>query len=149
MTKEIWDEIVRDGAYVQELDWYAIDHSGNLGIFSAAMHAPIPGKVKKSYDNYIELKLLINSLPKSTSYILRTTEQGNFSDWITYAEKGLFAFDFQDVHRSTTKNQYDLIVQPMVPLNLKDANIPTNLLDTFFQFDCDFLQGDLKTELIE
>ena len=67
------------------------------------MHAPIPEKVKKSYDNYVGLKQLIDSLPKSTTYILRTTEQDNFSDWFTYAEKGLFAFDFQDAHRATAK----------------------------------------------
>ena len=149
MTKETWEEIIRDGAYAQELDWYAIDSKGNIAMFSAIMNAPIPNKVKKSYDNYIGLRQLINSLPKSTSFVLTTTEQGNFSDWTSYAEKGLFAFDFQDVHRTIVKNQYDLIARPILPLNFRDINIPTNLLDALVKLDCDFLKGDLQTELIE
>ena len=51
MTKEIWEEVIRDGAYASELDWYAIDNKGNIGMFSAIMNAPIPEIVKKSYDN--------------------------------------------------------------------------------------------------
>ncbi len=149
MTKETWDEVIRDGAYAQELDWYAIDKNGNIGMFSAIMNAPIPDKIKKCYDNYIGLKQLINSLPKSTSFILTTTAKGNFSDWTSYAEKGLFAFDFQDVHRSSPKNQYDLIARPVQPLNFKDIDIPTSLLYPLVKLDCDFLKGDLQTDLIE
>jgi len=149
MTKETWEEVTRDGAYAQELDWYAVDSKGNIAMFSAIMNAPIPDKVKNSYDNYIGLRQLVNSLPKTTSFVLTTTEQGNFSDWTSYAEKGLFAFDFQDVHRASAKNQYDLIARPILPLNFSDINIPTNLLDALVKLDCDFLNGDLQIELIE
>lgn len=146
MTKDTWEEIIKYGAYSQELDWYAIDRYGNLGIFSAIMFAPIPEKIKESYENYIGLKQVINLLPKSTSFILTTLEKGNFSDWTPYAEKGLFAFDFQDVHRKIVKNQYDLIARPLLPINFKHVNIPTNLLDTLVELNCNFQDGDLKTE---
>lgn len=149
MTKENWKEVITYGAYTQELDWYAIDKKGNIGMFSAIMDAPIPSNIKESYENYIGLRHLIKSLQKSTLSILTTAEQGNRSDWISYAEKGLFAFDFQDAHRSTVKNQYDLIARPVQPLNIRDINIPTNLLDTLARLDCDFSQGDIKTELIK
>jgi hypothetical protein len=149
MTKDTWEEIIKYGAYAQELDWYAIDKNGNLGMFSAIMLAPIPEKAKESYDTYIGLNSLINSLPKSTSFVLTTTEQGDFSAWTSYAEKGLFAFDFQDLHRSIAKNQYDLIARPVLPLNYKDINIPANLLDKLVKLDCDFLNGDIKTEIIK
>ena len=149
MTKDTWEEIINYGAYSQELDWYAIDKNGNLGMFSAIMLAPVPEKVKQSYDDYMGLKKLITSLPKSTSFILTTIEQGNFSDWTSYAEKGLFAFDFQDVHRSIAKNQYDLIARPALPLNFRDINISINLLDILVKLDCDFSNGDVKTDLIE
>lgn len=148
MTKETWEEVIKYGAYAQELDWYAIDKNGCLGMFAAIMSAPIPNKVKQSYDNYIGLKQLINSLPRSTSFVLTSVEQGNFSDWAFYAEKGLFAFDFQDTHRSVVKNQYDLIARPLVPLNIEDICIPANLLDALVKLDCDFLSGDIQTELI-
>ena len=149
MTREIWEEIVRHGAYVEELDWYALDKNGSIGVFIAIMNAPIADKVKLSYDDYIALKHFIDSLPKSTSFLLTTTEKGNFLDWTQYAEKGLFAFDFQDIHRPTPKYQYDLIAQPNSPLNIKDINIPINLLETFVQLNCDFLDGDVKVELVE
>lgn len=149
MTKNTWEEIIKFGAYVQELDWYAVDSNGNLGMFSAIMLAPIPEKAKESYDTYIELTSLINSLPKSTSFVLVTTEQGDFSAWTSYAERGLFAFDFQDVHRAIAKNQYDLIARPVLPLNYRDINIPTNLLDKLVRLHCDFLNGDIKTEIIK
>ena len=148
MTREIWEEILKHGAYVQELDWYALDKNGNIGIFTAIMNAPIPGKIKASYDNYIGLKYFIDSLPKSSSFLLTTAESGNFSDWTHNAEKGLFAYDFHDVHRTTVKNKYDLIARPTLPLNIKDINIPINLLDTLIQLDCDFLDGDVKIELL-
>ena len=149
MTKDTWEEIINYGAYVQELDWYAIDNNGNLGMFSAIMLAPVPEKVKKSYDDYIGLRQLITSLPKSTSFVLTTTEQGDFSDWTSYAEKGLFAFDFQDVHRSIAKKQYDLIARPALPLNFMDINIPTNIQDSLVKLNCDFSNGDINTDLIE
>jgi hypothetical protein len=149
MTKEVWEEIIKYGAYVQELDWYAIDRKGNLGMFSAIMFAPIPEATKISYDNYIELKHIVSSLPKRTSFILTTNEKGNFSDWIAYAEKGLFAFSFQDIHRQIVKDQYDLVASPVSPLNFKDLIISAKLLNTLIQLDCDFADGDLKTELIK
>ena len=149
MTKDTWEEVIKYGAYAQELDWYAIDKNGNMGMFSAIMLAPVPDKVKKSYDTYIGLKQLINSLPKSTSFVLATPEQGDFSGWTSYAEKGLFAFDFQDIHRSIAKNQYDLIARPIRPLNFRDIRIPTNLLDALVKLDCYFLSGDVQTKFIE
>lgn len=148
MTKNIWEDVIKHGAFAQELDWFAIDISGNMGVFSAIMHAPIPEKVKTSYENYIELKQFINSFSKSTSFLLTTTEQGNFSDWTSYAEKGLFAFDFQDVHRTIAKNQYDLIARPLLPIKFIDANIPSRLLHTLVELDCDFSKGDIQTKLI-
>jgi hypothetical protein len=143
MTKETWREIIIDGAYSQEFDWFASDRNGNLGIFSAIMNAPIPESIKVSYENYIKVEEIISSLPKSTSHILTTNENGNFSDWISYAEKGLFAFDFQDVHRTKNeiKNQYDLIAKPFQPILVNDKHI---LFDIIIKLDCDFSCGDLK-----
>lgn len=149
MTKEVWQEIITYGAYSEELDWYAIDRNGNLAIFSAIMGAPIPEATKRSFNNYNELQEIIYSLPKTTSSILTAVEQGNFSNWIAYAEKGLFAFDFQDVHRIVAKGQYDLVAKPTSPLRLKDIQMPSKLLDTLAQLDCVFADGDVKTELIK
>ena len=146
MTTEIWDEILKYGAYSQEFDWFALDKKGYLGAFTAVMNAPIPVKIKSSLKDYIQITHFIDALPKITVSLLSTSENGNFSSWVSYAEKGLFAFDFQDIHRKDPKNQYDLIARPLVPLNLRTMNIPSSFLDNMTTLDCEFEKGDLKTE---
>ena len=149
MTQDTWNDIVKNGAYSQELDWFAIDNKGQLGMFSAAMNAPIPDKVMSSLENYEDLKRLIELAPKITSAIVETREQGNFDDWIAYAEKGLFAFDFQDIHRIEKRAQYDLIARPLKPLTLDELNLPTNLNEYLVRINCDFGSGNLETDKVK
>jgi hypothetical protein len=148
MTKRDWEEIIKYGAYCQELDWFAIDNSGNLGLFSANTNAPIPENVKQSYENYIALHQIISLLPKSSLYTLETLVAGNFSFWISYAEKGLFTFDFQDSSRKIQKGQYDLIAKPISPVNFNSVIIPPQILTTIFRIDCNFFDGDVNSNLI-
>ena len=148
MTKAIWDEIIKHGAYAEELDWFAHDNLGYIAVFTAVGPAPIPYKVKMSFEDYINLKENIALLPIITLSKLVTTEGGNFSSWLSYANKGLFAFDFQDFHRTTFKNQYDLIACPSTPLNLQDLKLPQNILSSIIKLDCNFSDGDLKIEKI-
>ena len=148
MNRKTWDDIIKYGAYSQELDWFAFDNKGNLGVFTAVMNASIPEKVKSSFENYLQLKHEFELLPKITNAVLETSEQGDLTDWIGNAEKGLFAFDFQDIHRMIKKNQYDLIARPATPLNLKDLNITSDLLSSITKLECDFRDGNLKTEII-
>ena len=148
MTRDKWDEIVKHGPYSQELNWFATDNSGQLAVFTSVMNAPIPDNVKNSYERYLELKSKIDSLSKTTQAIITTKEKGNLKDWIEYADKGLFAFDFQDVHRTKKKNQFDLIARPKTPLTLDKLDISDSLTDTIVKIDCDFHTGDLNTEKI-
>ena len=148
MTKAIWDEMIKHGAYAEELDWFAYDNSGHIGVFTAVGFAPIPYKVKMSFENYINLKEIIELLPTVTSSKLVTIEVGDFSSWLSNANKGLFAFDFQDFSRATLKNQYDLIASPSTPLNLQDLKLPQNILSSIIKLDCNFSDGDLKIEKI-
>lgn len=140
---------MRYGAYSQELDWLAIDNKGQLGIFTSLLNAPIPNNVKSSFENYIDLSHRIDSAPKITSAIVETRERGNFSDWVTYAEKGFFAFDFQDVYRSEKKNQYDLIARPVRPMKIEEFNLPLQLLGSVVKIDCDFDDGDLDIDKVK
>jgi hypothetical protein len=104
--------------------------------------------VNFSFDNYESLRQKIESTPKTTTAIVETREKGNFSDWITYAEKGFFAFDFQDIHRSDKKNQYDLIARPARPLKVDELKLASLLADNLVRIDCDFGDGDLKTDKV-
>lgn len=75
MNRNTWDDLIRYGAYSQELDWLAVDNKGQLGIFTSIMNAPIPDKVKSSFETYHELRQRIESTPKSTSAIVVTREK--------------------------------------------------------------------------
>jgi hypothetical protein len=136
-------------AYSQELDWLAVDNKGQLGVFTAVMDAPIPDKVKSSFENYLDLRERIELTLKTTSAIVTTREKGDFSEWISYADKGFFAFDFQDVHRTDKKNQYDLIARPARPLTIDQLHLPSLLADSLAKVDCDFSDGDITTEKLK
>jgi hypothetical protein len=148
MNRDTWDNLIKDGAYSQELDWFAVDNKGQLGIFTAVMNAPIPDKVKSSYENYKDLRQRIELTPKITSAIVVTREKGNFRDWTAYADKGLFAFDFQDIHRTDKKNHYDLIAKPTRPLTIDELHLPSLLADSLAKLDCNFGDGDLTIDKV-
>jgi hypothetical protein len=148
MTKDTWDNLIKDGAYSQELDWLAVDNKRQLGIFTAVMNAPIPDKVKSSFENYEDLRQRVELTAKTTAAIVVTREKGDFSDWIAYADKGFFAFDFQDIHRTDKKNQYDLIAKPTRPLTIDELHLPSLLADSLVKLDCDFGDGDLATDKV-
>ncbi len=149
MDRDTWNDMIKNGYLYQELDWLAVDNKGQLGIFTALIDAPLPDKVKVSFEDYQNLRQIIELISKSTSATLVTHQKGNFNDWIAYADKGFFAFDFQDVHRTEKKNQYDLIARPTRPLTIDELHLPSMLADSIVKIDCDFGDGDLKTEKVK
>ena len=140
----IWNEIVNNGAYSTELDWFGIDKKGNIAVFTALMNAPIPESVKSSFENYSNLFDYINSMKATTGSQLITLEKGDFQVWLRYARKGLYAYDFQDVHRAIPKKQYDLIAKPDQPLNISDLDLSSTVLAGFFKIDADFNEGNIS-----
>ena len=146
MDKETWDDILTNGAYLSELDWIATDKTGQIGIFSAIMDAPIPKQIRHSFELFKELQELIAKLPENSTTNQVITNSGDFSCWLKYSRKGLFAFDFQDVHRIDKLNQYDLIATPSPPLNIKDLKLKKELIIIIPQFDCNFGLGNLKND---
>lgn len=148
MHRDTWNDMIKIGYLYQELDWLAVDNKGQLGIFAASMNAPIPEKVKSSFENYEKLRQRIDLVPKATISILVTPAKGDFSNWIRFAEKGFFAFDFQDVHRTEKKNQYDLIAKPARPLIIDELHLPSMIADSLAKLDCDFADGDVATDKV-
>ncbi|WP_221305462.1 hypothetical protein [Prosthecobacter dejongeii] len=67
-----------------------------------------------------------------------TTESGKLSDWEVYSQHGLFAFDFQDVHRplSKARNGYDLIYKPFRPAH--QSELPESTRHCFPIIETDF-----------
>lgn len=126
-----WEAIVNN-SYAIEFDWIGTNHIGHTAVFSSYNTGYIPEKVKTSFELYSQLDHLIQAMPKYTIPKLFTKETGNFKDWLSYAAKGLFAFDYQDIHRKQKIDRYDLIAQPTTPLsNLKGIEKFINIIPTF------------------
>ncbi len=144
LTQEEWDNVVNHG-HSMEFDWYGLDYEGNLAAFSSVNAGPIPSVNRRSLEDYIALKNFIYQLPISSTAVVVTKRQGNFSDWITYAKQGLFAYDVQDFYDGCKRGIYDLITVPSTPI--KAAQLPSW---TLYLLPCveDVFGSDLAFEKI-
>ncbi|MCK8520407.1 hypothetical protein M0D21_02445 [Aquimarina sp. D1M17] len=151
MDKETWNEIIKNGAYSHELDWIAQDNLGQIAIFSAIMEAPIPKVIGKSYALFSELELIINQLTEKGNAEPITKNNRNISDWLEYSKKGLFAFDFQDVHREKQDKleHYDLISIPSNPIYIHDLKLKKEIEGIIPKIDCNFQEGNVSNEKIK
>ncbi|MCW1884804.1 hypothetical protein OKA04_08700 [Luteolibacter flavescens] len=68
---------------------------------------------------------------------------GNYRDWQAFASRGLYAFDFHDVHRSSTDKRqgYDLIYRPEQPIMAGD--LPENVRTALMVLPVVFGEGNL------
>lgn len=133
MNNETWNAI-ENQSYDLEFDWFGIDKLGQISVFSSFNRGYIPKKAILSQEKYFQLQRLILNLPNITKAITYTNEKGNFCDWISYSEKGLFAFDYLDAHRVDKTNLYDLITKPVKPLlisNIKEINYFIEIIPVF------------------
>ena len=69
-----------------------------------------------SYEQYVKLHQFLSQLTKVCSAKIITKESGLIDYWVDWADKGLFAFDYQDVHRNEKFDRYDLMAAPSQPL---------------------------------
>jgi hypothetical protein len=100
----------------EEFDWYALDRVGHLAVFTTAGAGPIPAAIWSHRKEFYELKAAVDGLPGTSSFEKVFTGSGNVVDWCDFARKGLFAFDYQDVHRTVRLHGgYDLIARPCGP----------------------------------
>jgi hypothetical protein len=111
---EDWEAVINN-TYEVEFDWIAINHIGQIAVFSSFNKGYIPEKAKTSFELHQMLQSFINSILISTTANLTTKESGNFKLRLKNSKKGLFTFDYQDAHRNIKLNRYDLISQPNMP----------------------------------
>lgn len=126
-----------------EFDWFARDQEGQLAVLTSAGKGCIPKRVfAGSVEAYNGFVAAIASRAISQA-VLVSKESGRFHDWREYAEHGLFAYDFQDVHRSSAKERggYDLIFRPSVPATILD--LPEHVMTCLPVLDVAFGASDL------
>lgn len=138
---DTWNDIVNQ-TYDMEFDFIAIDKLGQLGIFSTFNRSYRPRCVTQSFDQFLKLDKLIETLPKMTTacFAKLVANSASFADWKHYAELGLFAYDNQDVHKTGADKQYqyDIIFRPDTPLHLDDIPGLREHLNIIPRFDIAF-----------
>ena len=107
--------------------WIAADRAGNLGAFITAGMGPIPSvaldfESKSIYEIEAEICLLPVS---STANLLVSVKRPD--DYIDFAERGLFVYDWTDVTRTKRESLelYEQVAMPSMPLKLD--SLPSNI----------------------
>lgn len=118
LSYEDWIAVSKGANHV-EFEWIGIDDLGQIGIFCSVGIGYIPPKVFSSYENYIALDNFLNDRAKSGTAQIVSIESGNKDFWRDWAQKGLFAYDYYDIHRVNRFERYDLVAIPGMPLSIE------------------------------
>jgi hypothetical protein len=102
-----------------EFDWIATDKNGDLAIISTAGFGPIPEVSLIWHDLLSEFPERIFKLPVIGSCRI-IGEPGYCLDWKNYAERGFYAYDWNDM-----KECYDLMGLPGMPIRIEDISDKT------------------------
>lgn len=106
-----------------EASWLAVDAHGRVAIFTTSGEGPIPETALASIEAGEES---IQMLPEASSYQLLTSVPRP-TDFVSFARRGVFAYDWSDVHRTASKalGAYELQALPMSPLQI--SQLPTSM----------------------
>ena len=120
--------VARMPVYPEQVDalWVAADQRGTVAVFLTAGEAPIPAAllVEEKTLDFIESALV--ELPRiSKAQLLADVPWPE--DFIFLAERGLYVFDWTDVHRSMKEDRsmYEVVARPGTPALL--VELPTQL----------------------
>jgi len=92
-----------------DLVWVSVDARGRLGAFATGGQGPIAVSAFLASEQVGDW---LDSLPDRSA-----TKHGAAEAFSIYARKGLFAFDWSDVHRTSDwLDAYELMAAPMEPL---------------------------------
>ncbi len=117
----IWQSIINQNGEM-EFDWLGIDKNGHIAIFSNFNSGYTPNSITKSLTLYNELAVFIEELDKTSDAINVHNGKGKYDDWEEYAQKGIFAYDNENIHTIGYPNRYHLIFKPKKPINYKEIS---------------------------
>jgi hypothetical protein len=99
--------------------WLASDKSGNLAAFVTAGLGPIPITIANDDSQSIEdLETRLMEWPEISDAILLTKVKRP-DDFVNMSRRGLFVFDWTDIHRTRKEaiEAYELVAKPSTPLH--------------------------------
>ena len=88
-----------------EFDWFAIDQDGHVALFATAGFGPVPASV-----------LAASSAHDAVGESIAITGFGSFAVWQSYAQVGLYAFDWSD-----TEGSYVRVAEPFAGKEFEQA----------------------------
>lgn len=144
MKKEFLESIWADVAtgkplFWADVEWYALDDCGYLGMFTSGGEGPIPRAVFRDMDKHMALAEWFFNLPARGGHEL-LIRYPRVTDWTQAAGRGVFAFDYVSdrptakgyrlvawlnrlLRRSTdspTTDGYRLVTWPSDPLGIEE-----------------------------
>ena len=120
--------------FTLDVEWYAVDRSGNIAVFLSAGNGNLPEFVCADYDKLDSLATYFDALPKNTESILHfhSTEKAE-QVAMDFSDKGLYYFD-ADLNRFYTKRSSpkNPLKFGMLPPHIKQL-LQDNILDVEFE----------------
>lgn len=108
-----------------DFGWVACDETGYVGVFFTGGEGPVPDASFLEGAMHETLFDELASLPRTTASEL-LVRFPRPEDYVASAERGLFAFDWSDAHRTgNALNGYEMIARPAMPLTL--SQLPQSL----------------------
>jgi len=106
-----------------DASWLAVDAQGQVAIFTTGGEGPIPETALASIETGEES---VQSLPEVSAHELLTS-MPRPTDFVSFARRGLFAYDWSDVHRvaSEVSGGYELQALPISPIRV--SQLPTSM----------------------
>lgn len=122
---------MKEHAYPEGVDcvWLATDRDARVAAFVTGGAGPIPVSVLDvSRPPVEEIEARINEIkPVTSAQLLVNLKRPD--DFVGFAKRGLFAYDWTDVHRTRGESlhAYELIAIPGSPISIRD--LPNDLAD--------------------
>ena len=140
-------EMTLDDVLGTEFDRFAVDQNGCIGHFATAGYGSLPKNVLENLSAYQEAEAYLLTLPFITNAVLPDKIEGDKTDWINMAKRGLFSYDWQHWN-----GQYKLIAYPAEPISLsvlsaclqdmlKEVRFDTLRFDQSNTIEDDFVKG--------
>jgi hypothetical protein len=103
-----------------DLAWLAVDAVWHLAVFTTAGIAPIPSRVLDHRELAERAEELLEQLPViGDCQLLVSLPRPD--DYIGFARRGFFAYDWEDVHRTGGYSRcYEILARPTVPRSVDD-----------------------------
>ncbi len=103
-----------------DLPWLALDAAGRLAVFTTAGEGPVPASALRVS---VTAEAVLAQLPVVGGNEL-LVEYPRPDDFIAFAERGLYAYDWADAHRvhGDCTRCYELVAKPLRPVSIDELS---------------------------